>query len=122
MRMLSVIFLAIMMLALNPTVVLADAVQVRASRGDGYGRLTFRWPQPVGHQASRQGDRLVINFSRPIEADLRPAVRGLGQIIASTEAAPNEATVVFRINGEFSVRSEERRVGKERRSRWSPEH
>lgn len=105
MRRLGIILLAIMMLALNPTVVLADAVQVRASRGDGYGRLTFRWPQPVGHQASRQGDRLVINFSRPIEADLRPAVRGLGQIIASTEAAPNEATVVFRIKGEFSVRS-----------------
>lgn len=105
MRRLGVIFLAVMMLALSPTVVLADAVQVRASRGDGYGRLTFRWPQPVGHQASRQGDRLVINFSRPIEADLRPAVRGLGQIIASTEAAPNEATVVFRIKGDFSVRS-----------------
>jgi len=105
MRMLGVILLTVMMLALSPTVALADAVQVRASRGDGYGRLTFRWPQPVGHQASRQGDRLVINFSRPIEADLRPAMRGLGQIIASTEAAPNEATVVFRINGEFSVRS-----------------
>ena len=105
MRMLGIIFLAIMMLALTPTVVLADVVQVRASKGGGYGRLTFRWPQPVGHQASRQGDRLVINFSRPIEADLRPAVRGLGQIIASTEAAPNEATVVFRIKGEFSVRS-----------------
>jgi len=105
MRRLGVILLAVTMLALSPTVVLADAVQVRASRGDGYGRLTFRWPQPVGHQASRQGDRLVINFSRPIEADLRPAVRGLGQIIASTEAAPNEATVVFRIKGEFSVRS-----------------
>ena len=105
MRTLGGIFLAVMMLALSPTEVLADPVQVRASRGDGYGRLTFRWPQPVGHQASRQGDRLVINFSRPIEADLRPAVRGLGQIIASTEAAPNEATVVFRIKGEFSVRS-----------------
>ena len=105
MRTLGVIVLAVMMLALSPTNVLADPVQVRASRGDGYGRLTFRWPQPVGHQASRQGDRLVINFSRPIEADLRPAVRGLGQIIASTEAAPNEATVVFRIKGDFSVRS-----------------
>jgi len=105
MRTLGVLLLAVMMLALSPTDVLADPVQVRASRGDGYGRLTFRWPQPVGHQASRQGDRLVINFSRPIEADLRPAVRGLGQIIASTEAAPNEATVVFRIKGDFSVRS-----------------
>ncbi|HEY9078915.1 tetratricopeptide repeat protein [Magnetovibrio sp.] len=89
----------------SPSVSWADPVQVRASRGDGYGRLTFRWPQPVGHQASRDGDRLVITFSRPIEADLRPVVRGLGQLIASTEAAPNEATVVFRIKGDFSVRS-----------------
>jgi len=97
--------LMLVLALLSPTEVWADPVQVRVSRGDGYGRLTFRWPQPVGHQASRQGDRLVINFSRPIEADLRPVVRGLGQFIASTEAAPNEATVVFRIKGDFSVRS-----------------
>jgi len=96
--------LALVLVATAPEA-MADPVQVRASRGDGYGRLTFRWPQPVGHQARRQGDRLVINFSRPIEADLRPAVRGLGHMIASTEAAPNDATVVFRIKGEFSVRS-----------------
>ena len=45
MRTLGVIVLAVMMLALSPTNVLADPVQVRASRGDGYGRLTFRWPR-----------------------------------------------------------------------------
>lgn len=83
----------------------ADPVQVRAKTATGYGRLTFRWPQPVGHQARKDGDRLVVNFSRPIEADLRPAIRGLNTYILSTEPAPNETTVVFRIRGDFSVRS-----------------
>lgn len=83
----------------------ADTVRIRTSTGDGYGRLTFLWPQPVGHQAQKDGDRLVVNFSRPIEADLGTVVRGLGGYIAASEAAPNESTVVFRIKGDFSVRS-----------------
>lgn len=105
MRRLGGLILTALVLTLSAAEVLADAVQVRTSQGDGYGRLTFRWPQPVGHQATRQGDTVVINFSRPIEADLRPVVRGLSQLIAGTVPAPNAASVVFRIKGDFSVRS-----------------
>ncbi|MBL4615574.1 MAG: hypothetical protein JKY27_11965, partial [Magnetovibrio sp.] len=83
----------------------ADPVQVRTSTGNGYGRMTFNWPQPVGHQALKDGDRLVINFSRPIEADLRQAVRALSKYIVSVQPAPNATSVVFRIRGDFSVRS-----------------
>lgn len=92
-------------MALVPAQALADQVSVRASAQDGFGRLTFRWPQPVGHQATREGDRLVVTFSRPIQADLRPALRGLSAYIASIEPAPNEATVAFRLKGDFAVRS-----------------
>ena len=84
---------------------LADTVTIKASQQKDYGRLTFRWPQPVGHQATRQGDLLLVTFSRPIQADLRPALRGLGAYVASIEPAPNEATVAFRIKGDFTVRS-----------------
>ena len=87
------------------TTALADTVTIKASEQQGYGRLTFRWPQPVGHQATRNGDLLLVTFSRPIQADLRPALRGLGAYVASIEPAPNEATVAFRIKGEFTVRS-----------------
>ncbi|MBF0250859.1 MAG: hypothetical protein HQL35_09560 [Alphaproteobacteria bacterium] len=83
----------------------ADPVSVSVSRGDGYGRMTFGWPSPVGHIAKREGDRLVVTFSRPIEADLRPVLRGLSDLVASTEAAPDQATVVLRVKGDFSVRS-----------------
>lgn len=92
-------------MVLVPTQTLADQVSVQASVQDGFGRLTFRWPQPVGHQATRQGDRMVVTFSRPIQADLRPALRNLGAYIASIEPAPNEATVAFRLKGDFTVRS-----------------
>jgi len=83
----------------------AEPVRVRTSSGDGYGRLTFVWSAPVGHQAQKDGDRLVVMFSRPIEADLRPAIRGLGKYIRSAEPAPNDATIVLRVKGDFSVRS-----------------
>lgn len=83
----------------------ADSVRLSAAMQDGYGRMTFRWPQPVGHQASVSGNRLVVNFSRPIEADLRPALRNLSAYIAAIEPAPNEASVAFRLTGGFQVRS-----------------
>lgn len=105
MRGLRQIALVAVMLTIGMADAWAEPVRVRTNTGDGYGRLTFRWAQPVGHQASKDGDRLVINFSRSIEADLRPAVRGLSKYIVSAEPAPNDATVVFRIRGDFSVRS-----------------
>lgn len=98
----SIALLAMLLVGLDAW---AEPVRVRTSTGDGYGRMTFQWAQPVGHQAQKNGDRLVINFSRPIEADLRRVVRGLSRYIASAEAAPNDATVVFRVKGDFSVRS-----------------
>ena len=84
---------------------LADAVTVKTSTTANYGRLSFRWPQPVGHVAKRQGNRLVVSFSRPIQADLRPVIKGLGAYVASIEPAPNNASVAFRIKGNFTVRS-----------------
>ncbi len=90
---------------LQPVPALADQVSVRAIAQDGFGRLTFRWPQPVGHQATREGDRLVVMFSRPIQADLRPVLRNLGAYVSSIEPSANEATVTFRLKGDFAVRS-----------------
>lgn len=97
--------LTLLVLFLSISQAFADPVRVRTSTGDGYGRMTFQWPQPVGHQARKNGDQLVINFSRPIEADLRPVVQRLGTYITSFEPAPNDATVVFKVRGDFSVRS-----------------
>jgi len=87
-----------------PTSAQADTVTVRASQADGYGRLSFRWPQPVGHVAKRKGNLLEVSFSRPIQADLRGAVNKLTSISA-VEPAPNDTTIVLRIKGDFSVRS-----------------
>lgn len=82
----------------------ADPVTVRATQSSNYARLSFRWPQPVGHVAKREGNTLVISFARPIEADLRPVVKRLAKVIA-IETAPSNTMVVLRIKGEFSVRS-----------------
>jgi len=82
----------------------ADPVTVKATQASNYARLSFRWPQPVGHVAKREGNTLVISFARPIEANLGPAVRRLASVTA-IEPAPSNATIILRINGEFTVRS-----------------
>jgi tetratricopeptide (TPR) repeat protein len=97
--------LAILLIAFASADVLADPVRVRASVQDGYGRITFRWPAPVGHQAQKQGDQLVVLFSRPIEANLGGVPRTLNRWVAGLGTPPSANSVAFRIKGEFSVRS-----------------
>ncbi|MBL4692318.1 MAG: hypothetical protein JKY92_03215, partial [Magnetovibrio sp.] len=82
----------------------ADQVSVRGNQKSGYGRILFRWPQPVGHIAKRQGNQLKVEFSRPIQANLQAVVRNLAAVVA-VDPAPNDRTVLFRIKGDFTVRS-----------------
>ncbi len=60
-----------------------------------------------GYRAQLQGSKLVLNvgYSHPVEI-----------------TPPAGVTVEVPANTQVIVRSEERRVGKECRSRWSPYH
>src|SRR5258708_39080899 len=51
-----------------------------------------------------------------------PAMRQLRSVTVARLVAPPEIVVPFMSQIEFEPRSEERRVGKECRSRWSPYH
>ncbi|MEG3618372.1 hypothetical protein V5T82_07910 [Magnetovibrio sp. PR-2] len=92
-------------IGLASTGALADQVRVRTSVQDGYARITFRWSSPVGHQAQKQGDQLVVLFSRPIEANLGGVPRALNRWVAGVGTPPSPNSVAFRIKGDFSVRS-----------------
>lgn len=85
-------------------VALSDQVSVRTQKSSGYSRISFRWPQPVGHIAKRQGNQLTVEFARPIQANLQAVVRGLNEVVG-VDPAPNNRTIVLRIKGDFSVRS-----------------
>ena len=61
-----------------------------------------------------EADRVSENVSQ--EADNFNVLRRLAVINSRTDK------VEFELIGAFSLRSEERRVGKECRSRWSPYH
>ena len=66
------------------------------------------------HQSSRQArDRIrkTQEFATRIAAHMRPQVRASAKVISVRPQA-----------GKVKARSEERRVGKECRSRWSPYH
>ncbi len=46
----------------------AESVVVRAGAHEGYGRIVFNWKSPVPFSADMAGGKLVVRFSRPIEA------------------------------------------------------
>src|SRR2546430_7132900 len=62
----------------------------------------------------RGGSSMRLNFSGVSEADIREGIRRLGEVVREQVDLYGTLTGV--------PRSEERRVGKERRSRWSPYH
>ena len=71
----------------------------------------------VGYRATKQGNKLVLNlgYSHPIEYVAEEGIE--------IEVPSNTQIIVKGINKErVGHRSEERRVGKECRSRWSPYH
>jgi tetratricopeptide (TPR) repeat protein len=59
----------------------ADAVRASGSvRGDA-GRLTLSWPAPVEFEARSVGDRHILRFARPVEADFAAALAPLHRFL-----------------------------------------
>ncbi|MBT3358843.1 MAG: tetratricopeptide repeat protein [Rhodospirillales bacterium] len=81
----------------------SDPVKVRAATHDGYGRLVFNWPRPVPYTARMQGNRLVVQFGRPIEADVGPAVRALRKYLSAGQISADGRSVAFTAVGSFGI-------------------
>ena len=110
---------------MNTLSVIKIPVMVQAFRDDASGRLDLDDRYTVEPEDMRRGSGLIQTF----EPGLNPTLRGLvtQMIITSDNTATDmviEAVGLDRVNAllESEVRSEERRVGKECRSRWSPYH
>ena len=49
----------------------------RAAVHDGFGRMVFDWPTPVGFSASVVEGALVVHFDKPISGDPKVVVKPL---------------------------------------------
>ena len=99
-------------------VALVDGEHGRPSLAEGHDpALGFNW--------SHSGEHALIAVGRGIAPGIdlerrRPRPRALE--IANRYFSPDEAACLANLPAEQAERSEERRVGKECRSRWSPYH
>jgi len=65
---------------------------------------------------------VVTGGTRGIGAAISKALKAAGYKVAANYGGNDEAAQKFKSETGIPVRSEERRVGKECRSRWSPYH
>ncbi len=83
----------------------AATVPVRGGTHKEFGRLVFDWPGKVDYTASVDGDRLVVIFTEPIEAQLDRLVRALPDYLAGGRVEPDGKTVSFDLKRPVSLKS-----------------
>lgn len=101
----ALIALAFIVLLWTGASVSADQVPVKSALHQGYGRLVFNWPAPVQYSARISGNRLVIQFSRPIEANYSTVVRALKKYIGGVQLSSDGRSVSFALTKKFTLRS-----------------
>ncbi|HYF90473.1 tetratricopeptide repeat protein [Azospirillum sp.] len=83
----------------------AATVPVRGGTHREFGRLVFDWPGKVDYTASVEGDRLVVTFTEPIDAQLDRLVRALPDYLAGGRVEPDGKTVSFDLKRPISLKS-----------------
>ncbi len=96
---------AIIALAASIAPATAELVQIRAAKHADFGRLMFFWPTPVTYETAGNGDRLIIRFQRPINADYDAASEKLGQYLGVLEPDPDGRSVVIPLRDGVTARS-----------------
>ncbi|MCP5366028.1 MAG: tetratricopeptide repeat protein [Hyphomicrobiales bacterium] len=97
--------LAVLAVAGLPGRAVADPVRVRGGVHEGFGRIAFTWPSPVGFEAAVDGTRLTVRFDRDIEADYGPLVRTLRAYVAGAAAGADGRSVEVVLRRPLALRS-----------------
>ena len=87
------------------TLLAADAEQVTIGseeRVDG-GRLTIEWSSPIRVLQKKEGNRLILRFSRPLSADIRPALSRLATYLDVDRAAVEGTDLTLRLNPDVAA-------------------
>lgn len=90
---------------LSPLPADAATVPVRGGTHKEFGRLVFDWPGKVDYTASVDGDRLVVAFTEPINAQLDRLVRALPGYLAGGRVEADGKTVTFDLKRPVSLKS-----------------
>lgn len=107
MRGLRLVVVALTLLALAPGARSAapEEVAIRAAMHDGFGRIAFDWPAPVGFEARAAKDTLTIHFARPLHAQSELMASALADYIASADVEDAGKTLVVHLKRPMMVSS-----------------
>lgn len=78
---------------------LAQAAELRAGIHDDFGRIVVEWPEPVKFQARVEGQRLVVEFDRALDADPATLVPRLPAYLRAARREEGGRRVVFDLKG-----------------------
>ena len=99
--------LAALACALAPFAAAAqETVRVRGGAHPNFGRLVFDWPAPVGASAKIEGNRLIVNFERPMAGDLSKIGGALGDYIKRGSLSADGRTATFELAKPATIKSQ----------------
>ncbi len=70
-----------------------------------YARITFEWPRPVYLTATANGTTLIIDFERPVEADMKTVMSRLGPYVKNATSENGGRRLRLQMTAPYPVRS-----------------
>jgi len=83
----------------------ADKVAVRAAEHATYGRLVLDWGRKQKYEAEIRDGFLIVTFTAPFEANLRPAEISLRDYLSKGEIYNNNKSLRFKLKGDYSLKT-----------------
>ncbi len=96
--------LCALVLAAISGVARAEKIQVRALANDKFGRMVFIWKSPVTYSAKISGGRMVVRFSRTIEATLGGLSSKIGKYVSAVSRGKDGKSLSFTLKGDYGLR------------------
>ncbi len=82
-----------------------ETVRARAFQGPTFARIVFDWPAPVPYEARGGGDLLVIEFGRPLVANLSAITTVLGDIVLDARIEEDGRSVTLLLSDAFQIKT-----------------
>ncbi|KAA5606063.1 tetratricopeptide repeat protein [Roseospira marina] len=81
----------------------AWAAEVSAAAHDGYGRMVFRWDDPVRYTVEIRNGNLVAAFDAPIPNSVASVPGRLPAYVDTVRVSPDRRTVTLPLKGDFTL-------------------
>ncbi len=83
----------------------AETIEIRAGVHDGYARIAFAWPSPVGYRATIAGETLTIHFDRPFQANHDALTTTLGAYVGAVQLTGNGKVFVAQLKRPLALKA-----------------